>query len=60
MPGFGWVIFNPLRDFVDKNNKWIGGCKLNYKNWEGSSDTKVFNAIKKLGIEGKIGQRDNF
>lgn len=26
-PGFGEVTLFPLRDFVDKQSHWMGGCK---------------------------------
>lgn len=51
---------NPLRDFVDKNKNWIGGCKENYTDWKGYTDTNVLNAMRKIGVNGKIGQRDFF
>ena len=50
----------PLRDFVDKNGKWIGGCYQTYKDWRGYSDNNVLNAFRKIGVNGKIGQRDSF
>ena len=50
----------PLRDFVDKNGKWIGGCYQTYKDWRGYSDINVLNAFRKIGVNGKIGQRDSF
>lgn len=50
----------PLRDFLDKSGNWIGGCKQNYSDWKGSTDTNVINAIMKIGVTGKIGQRDSF
>jgi hypothetical protein len=53
-------MLRPLRDFVDKNKNWIGGCIQNYTDWTGKSDVNVSNAIKRLGITGKIGQRDSF
>lgn len=59
-PGMGYVNFKPLRDFVDKSGKWVGGCKENYSDWKGSSDVNVLNAMRKIGVTGKIGQRDSF
>ena len=59
-PGFGTVNLVPLRDFVDGQSHWIGGCKENYGDWSGSADSKVENAIRKIGVQGKIGQRDVF
>lgn len=58
-PGYGHVDLIPLRDFIDKKGFWVGGCKQNYA-WSGQNDTKVYNAIRRLGITGKIGQRDSF
>lgn len=45
---------------MDSHKNWIGGCKINYNDWIGKSDINVSNAIKKIGIWGKIGQRDSF
>lgn len=59
-PGYGHVNLKPLRDFVDSKSHWIGGCKENYTDWQGLSDVKVENAIRKINIQGKIGQRDLF
>lgn len=50
----------PLRDFVNDKKQWVGGCKEKYSDWVGNADTKVENAIRKIGIQGKIGQRDGF
>jgi len=60
LPGYGTIVLKPLRDFVDQHQNWIGGCKQNYTDWIGKSDVNVSNAIKKIGIFGKIGQRDSF
>jgi len=49
-----------LRDFVNAKGVWVGGCKENYTDWQGNSDTKVEDAIRKIGLLGKIGQRDMF
>lgn len=60
LPGYGSVNFKPLRDFVDKQGKWIGGCKQNYTDWSGIEDLITEKAIRKIGLTGKIGQRDIF
>lgn len=60
LPGYGYMNLNPLRDFIDKNGNWIGGCKENYSDWKGYTDTNVLNAMRKIGVNGKIGQRDFF
>jgi hypothetical protein len=49
-----------LKNVVDVQSYLIGGCKEDYGDWSGSADTKVENAIRKIGIAGKIGQRDVF
>jgi len=49
-----------LRDFVDPNGNWIGGCKQAYNDWLDNSDEDVSTAISRIGIKGKIGQRDLF
>ena len=38
----------------------MGGCKENYEDWKGRSDEAVETAIRRIGINGKIGQRDLF
>lgn len=60
LPGFGYINLRPLRDFIDKNGQWIGGCKQAYTDWKGYTDSVVMNAIRKIGVTGKIGQRDSF
>jgi hypothetical protein len=60
LPGYGSINFKPLRDFVDKAGRWIGGCKEAYGDWKGTSDVNVLNAMRKIGVNGKIGQRDSF
>ncbi len=59
-PGFGYINLKPLRDFIDKNGNWVGGCKQSYTDWKGSTDSNVLNAMRKIGVTGKIGQRDSF
>ena len=59
LPGEGFVNFVPLRDFT-VDGKWVGGCKEAYSDWKGFSDTNVEKALKTVGCEGKIGQRDFF
>ncbi|CAM6001538.1 unnamed protein product [Sphagnum balticum] len=58
-PGMGSVNLVPLRDFTNKG-VWVGGTKANYSDWVGVTDTKVLAAIRRLDIQGKIGQRDGF
>ena len=59
-PGMGEVIIKPGRDFVDKEGRWVGGCKEDYSDWKGVSDEAVETAIRRIGMRGKIGQRDLF
>ena len=60
LPGLGAVDLNPLRDFIDEQGQWKGGCKEQYSGWSGSTDFKVQQAIARLGPYSKIGQRDMF
>ena len=59
LPGTGYVMLNPLRDFI-KNGTWIGGVRENYGDWEGVKDSDVELAFQRIGFVGKIGQRDMF
>lgn len=59
-PALGHVSLNPLRDFVDGQKHWVGGCKENYSDWAGATDGEAMAAIRKIGFLGKIGQRDVF
>ena len=60
LPGYGSVNLKPLRDFIDKQGKWVGGCKQNYSDWSGIEDLITEKAIRRIGLSGKIGQRDLF
>ena len=45
---------------MDSKGQWIGGSKENYSDWKGNTDLKVQQAIARLGLYSKIGQRDLF
>ena len=60
VPGYGWVDLFPQRDFVDGSGEWVGGCKQNYADWLGFTDRNVQQAISRVGVYSKIGQRDLF